>query len=642
MDDEFVEVLIVGGDPPGRIDDCLSVRDGELYLEECRTRDLAARFGTPVHVVSEDQLRRNARRFLESFGRRWPGEFVLLPSIKANPALALRRVLNDEGTGCDVFGPGELEAALRTDTDPDLISLNGPMKDEALLERAVRAGVRITLDSVAELARAAGAAERADVRARVRLRFRPDLADRDEPSEMSPAGLSVRAALDRYKAGIPTEDLLALSAVEIDDPRLDVRGIHLHVGRHSADPQVWTAAIDALADLLESLRESWDGWVPRELDLGGGYPAPRDPFGRLNPLRAQAPDWAPGVDEYAEAICAPLAARLERLEIAPAKVRLELEPGRALYADAGIHLATVGNVKRQQRPTRQTWVETDSSDAYLPDVNLELNRWACVVVSAADAPATVTADVTGRSCALDVIVPDAELPPVEPGDVLAFLDTGAYQDAGASNFNALPRPGTVLVGGDRAELIRRHETLDDVFGRDLVPARLCGHAAAQDAGWRATGIDHVSITSADLDRSLVFYVDLLGLRLRDRGEAAGGEFEITGIAGAEVRWADLELDDGRVLELIEYVEPPGTPVRPEPNDPGSTHISLRVADIDAAHQRLREAGVECRSAPLTIESPGPWQGARAFYASDPDGIAIELIFKQGGLGSTATALGLII
>jgi catechol 2,3-dioxygenase-like lactoylglutathione lyase family enzyme len=233
----------------------------------------------------------------------------------------------------------------------------------------------------------------------------------------------------------------------------------------------------------------------------------------------------------------------------------------------------------------------------------------------------VTADVTGRTCALDVIVPDAPLPEVEPGDVLAFLDTGAYQEAGASNFNALPRPGTVLVTGADTEMIRRHETLADVFARDFVPKRL----RTTSVGWRPMGVDHVSITCADLDASLDFYTGLLGIERRDRGEAAGGEFTITGVANPRVRWADLILGDGRVLELIEFTDPPGEAHRPQPNDPGATHISLRVGDATAVYKRLRDADVECRSEPLTIETAGAWNGSRAFYASDPDGVTLEFI-----------------
>ncbi len=78
----------------------------------------------------------------------------------------------------------------------------------------------------------------------------------------------------------------------------------------------------------------------------------------------------------------------------------------------------------------------------------------------------------GISCGFDVVVHQARLPRVEPGDVIAFLDTGAYQDACANNFNALPRPPTILVHGDQAEIVKRRESVDDVFGRDLIPARL--------------------------------------------------------------------------------------------------------------------------------------------------------------------------
>jgi len=609
------------------LDEALSIRDGALYIEECPAEELAERFGTPLYVVSEDQLRRNVRRFEHAFGRRWPGSFLLLPSIKANSSLALRRILTLEGAGCDTFGASELEAALRTGTDPDRISLNGAIKDEALIERAVRAGVRITLDSSAELERALEAAERAGEPARIRFRLRPDLVGEDEASEMSPAGDSIRDAVQRYKAGIPTEDVLAVDAATVADPRLDVTGLMLHLGRHSADPAMWTVAADWLATMIDRLRAAWDGWLPHELDLGGGFPVPRDPFGRGLPQRAEAPPTSPGADAYAEAICEPLAKRLEGLGVESRHVRLEVEPGRAVYGDAGVHLATVGNVKRQTRPVQLTWVETDSSDAYLADVNLEFNRWTCLVARRADAPPSVLADVTGRTCALDVIVPDAELPPVEIGDVLAFLDTGAYQDAGATNFNALPRPGTALVTGGSAELIRRHETIEDVFARDTIPERLDGGSPAADgAGWRATGLDHVAVTSGDLERSIGFYRDLLGLTLRSRGDGFGpAEHEITGIDAAEVRWADLELPHGQVLELIEYVDPRGTPSRPAVNDPGATHISLRVSDIEAIHHRLTDANVSVRSRPVTITEPGEWQGARCFYASDPDGVTVELI-----------------
>jgi catechol 2,3-dioxygenase-like lactoylglutathione lyase family enzyme len=365
-----------------------------------------------------------------------------------------------------------------------------------------------------------------------------------------------------------------------------------------------------------ALRDAWDGWEPGEIDVGGGFPLPRDPTGRTLARRADAPA-PPPLERFAEAIGGALGAELRAVGIDPAGRALELEPGRALYGDAGIHLTRVRHVKREGA---MTWVETDTAEAFLPDGLLEHNRWR--VVPVADAPAQLVADVVGRSCTFDVIVGDAELPAVEVGDVLAVLDTGAYQDAGASNFNAMPRPATVLVRGAEAEVVRRAETVEDVFARDVVPARLANQAATlasplgPETGVR--GLDHVSVACSDLDRSLAFYRDLLGLALRDRGAGwAGAVGEILGTGDAQVEWADLALPDGRVLELLRL---PGGPP-----SAGSGHFALGVVEAETIHRRLREAGVPLRSEPVTIDDEGDWQGARCFYAEDPDGTVVELI-----------------
>src|SRR5258706_14601135 len=151
-----------------------SVRDGVLFIEGCDAPTLAARFGTPLYVMSEDQLRRNVRAFQAEFQRGWPdGRVVVMPSIKANYGLALRRILTEEGAGCDTFGGGELYAALLTGVPPDLISFNGSSKTADLVLRAVSAGARITLDSGREVELAIAPPERAGRAARGRLRVRP-------------------------------------------------------------------------------------------------------------------------------------------------------------------------------------------------------------------------------------------------------------------------------------------------------------------------------------------------------------------------------------------------------------------------------------------------------------------------------------
>lgn len=108
------------------------------------------------------------------------------------------------------------------------------------------------------------------------------------------------------------------------------------------------------------------------------------------------------------------------------------------------------------------------------------------------------------------------------------------------------------------------------------------------------------------------------------------EMEIAGLPDATVRWADIYLPHGQVVELLEYVSPRGKPLSANVNDPGGFHISFRVGDIDAVHRRLIEANVSVRSEPVVVTEEGAWNGARCFYATDPDGVTVELIEQPDG------------
>ena len=459
------------------IDECLSIRDGHLWVEACDAVELARQFGTPIYVVSEDQLRRNVRRYAAAFRSAWPeGDVRLLPSIKANFTLALRRILTEEGTGCDTFGPGELEAALRTGVPPELISVNGSVKQPALIARAVLAGCRVTLDSAREVDLVREAARSAGRTATVRFRVRPDYAGLDLPSEFFDDDVPIREAAAAYKPGIPTEELIELGPAALHADELDVAGVMAHLGRHHHGSEVWAAMAASFADTIGALSGAWGGWTPREIDVGGGFASPRDPTGRATRRGRErsVEELSPPVAAYAEAIASSLRTGLLRHGISTAGVCLEIEPGRALLADTGVHLATVWNVKQQRDPIPHRWIETDTTEMFLPDGLIEHNRWTVVVASRADEPVSQTADVVGMSCGFDVIASDAALPEVSVGDVIAVLDSGAYQDAASSNFNALPRPATVLVHGDEAEVVKCAETIEDVFRRDVVPGRLGG------------------------------------------------------------------------------------------------------------------------------------------------------------------------
>ncbi len=452
---------------PPNGDDVLSVRGGRLYLEDVSLHDLALACGTPLYVLSDRQLRTNARRWATAAKAAWSyGPTLVMPSLKANTSPALRAILNEEGAGCDVFGAAELEIALGSKVPPGHISLNGATKSSPLLERAISAGVRVTLDSADEFERTRKLARRLGLRAHIRFRIRPWLPGTSAVSDFDPAGGPAYLSLQDYRAGMPEDEVTDCLAAAIGDEHLDPAGFHAHATRQTTDLSFWAAYAQDVGAACARLSAHRSGWRPREIDLGGGFAVPRDPTARQQPFNGAT---APEPADYLTAMADGLTRGLTEGGLSPDGISLQVEPGRAIYGNAGLHLATVLNLKNQQWPLPRTWIETDTSEAFLGDTIIERNLWTVVPADEPGRERRVDAAVTGISCGFDQLVPAMSQPHVVPGEILAFLDTGAYQDATASNFNAMARPASVLVSGSQACLIKRRETLADITARD-VPA----------------------------------------------------------------------------------------------------------------------------------------------------------------------------
>jgi diaminopimelate decarboxylase len=306
---------------------CLRVVGGHLWVEECDTVALAGRFGTPLYVMSEAQLRANCLALQGAFERCWGGPVQLLPSLKANYVLAVRALLNALGAGCDVFGANELQTALRAGVPAAHISVNGSAKSAAVLRAAVVAGATLTLDSAREMDDLCAITDETGLVARARLRVRPDYDRLTEHSDFFP-DMAIRDAAQLYKPGIEPEAAREIGRRALSHGRIQLTGLMTHLGRHSADPIVWAKMAAGFGEVVASLAESWAPWKPAELDVGGGFPAPRDP---THPARWEA---AP-IDEYADAIATTLRTSLVSGGIDPGAIVLQIEPGRSLFADAG-------------------------------------------------------------------------------------------------------------------------------------------------------------------------------------------------------------------------------------------------------------------------------------------------------------------
>lgn len=492
-----------------KIDDCLSIRDGHLFIEECDTVDLANRFGTPIYIISENQLQRNIHRYQKAFQKQWPeGNVNILPAIKANWTLATRRILTKEGAGCDCYSEGELHAALESGINPKLVSVNGGGKSEDHIRYCISKGVRITVDDIDELDIIEREANKLSKKATIRFRLRPNLSNLWKPSdfvyELVPIDLSVSV----YKNGIPTEHVKELGRRALKMKNIEISGFHIHLGRHHGSIGYWRGQMRRYAKLMGELKKAWGGYEPREIDIGGGIPTPRDPFFKIV-NRLDAPIFSlffflmlflkifgdkirykimsilvslfvkkpnqnhlPPIEAYAEGITNTLRKELKRQGIDTKGKTLEIEPGRSLYGDTGIHLAKVLKIKHQTKPVKYNWVLLNTTYFFLAGGVLEYNLHNFLTANKADKDPVKTADIVGKSCFADRILPEVRIPEIKSGDLIAFLDTGAYQEVSSSNFNGLPRPATILVKRDKAEIIKLAETIEDVFRRDVVPERL--------------------------------------------------------------------------------------------------------------------------------------------------------------------------
>ena len=446
---------IVGHDGPIRVDE-----DGVLWIEGRAAPELAEEFGTPLFVTSEAQIRANVRRLRQAFEARWP-RVTLLFATKSNANLAIRRVLVEEGVGGDCFGLGELTLSLRAGVAPELLVLNGSNKQPAELGVAIEAGATINLDDPSELDVVAGLAEELGRRGDICLRVLPfSYAD---PASLDPDLARIAADTSHDKWGMDRQTIVDVVPKALESDWLRLRGLHLHVSRLRPTPEAFELAARLIAMCIAELQERF-GWQPELLDFGGGFPHERDP-------ESGAPSGSHLVgtpEEYAEAITSTLRSALAERSLD--EPQLLLEPGRRLVSNATVLLTRVGVVKRL--PTGSTtWANVDASTNHCPRVPLQGYYYEIVHATKGREAGDTEVSVVGPTCVIDLLG-ERPLPALGEGDLLAVLDVGGYAEVLSSQFNLLPRPATVLVAGDSCEVIRRRETIDDLFATQVVPKRL--------------------------------------------------------------------------------------------------------------------------------------------------------------------------
>ncbi|MEO5576646.1 MAG: diaminopimelate decarboxylase [Gaiellaceae bacterium] len=407
------------------------IERGVLELDGLAVTDLAERFGTPLVVYAENGLRGRARMFQRAV----PGALVVY-GTKAFPNVAVMRLLAEEGLGADVSTLGELAFAQRAGIDGERLLVHGNNKSDEELRAAAEAGALVVLDALDEPARAAAAGVR-----RVLVRVTPGV--EAETHE------AIRTGHRGSKFGLDEDDAVEAVRAALASG-LDVEGVHVHVGSQLADVRAHVQAVALLAEFAARCRDELD-WIPGIVDIGGG-------FG----IRHVQAELEPPVEELVRTVAAAVARdwTIRGLQ-AP---RLIVEPGRALVGPTAFTLYRVGSVKRAGE---RRYVAIDGGMSDNPRPQLYQARYAALLANRADEGADGEFTIAGKHCESgDVLIEQAELPEPRRGDLIAVPATGAYTLGMASNYNGVPRPAAILVGGGEARLILRRETIGDLLRRE--------------------------------------------------------------------------------------------------------------------------------------------------------------------------------
>ncbi|GLW63641.1 diaminopimelate decarboxylase [Actinomadura rubrobrunea] len=416
--------------------------NGVLHVGGVDVRELAERFGTPLFVYDEEDVRARAREYAAAFH---DGEVHY--AGKAFLCTAVARWLHEEGLGLDVCSGGELAVALAAGFPVERITFHGNNKSLAELEKALDAGVgRIVVDSFEEIARLGYLAQERGVRPKVMVRVTTGVEAHTHEF--------IATAHDDQKFGFSRSSGAALEAVRrvLALSQLELVGLHSHIGSQIFDTDGFEVAAHRLAELLVKIRDEHGLELP-ELDLGGGYgiayvpgDEPHDPKAIADSLREIV-----GRECRAYGLAMP---------------RLTVEPGRAIVGPGGVTLYQVGTVKDVEG--LRTYVSVDGGMSDNIRTALYGAEYTCVLASRESDAAPMLSRLVGKHCESgDIVVRDLWLPKdLSVGDLVAVAATGAYCRSMASNYNYVPRPAVVAVRDGEARVIVRRETDEDLLRLD--------------------------------------------------------------------------------------------------------------------------------------------------------------------------------
>src|SRR5436853_4000660 len=418
-------------------------RDGKLYCEDIDLARAAESFGTPLYIYSAGTILDHFDRLNAALA---PFNHLICYAVKANSNRAILKLLAEAGAGFDIVSGGELFRAIWAGADPNKCTFAGVGKARDEIEYALEQGVHsFNVESEAELELIDKIAGAKKSRAPIALRVNPDV----DPHTHA----YISTGSHENKFGIALDDISRIYERAAKMPHIDIVGVQMHIGSQITEAGPFAVAIEKVAPLVRDLKSKYK---IKFFSIGGG-------MGIIykRALESGSGKWwhdhggepsAFSVRDYANAILPPLR---------DLGVCVLIEPGRFLVGNAGVLLTRVLYTKKSGAKTFAI-VDAGMNDLIRPALYQSYHD-IVPVVGSGDSPNRHKIDIVGPVCESgDFFALDREMPELREGDLLAIMSAGAYGFVMASNYNSRPLPAEVLVRGDKAELIRKRQSWDDL------------------------------------------------------------------------------------------------------------------------------------------------------------------------------------
>jgi len=415
---------------------------GHMEVGGCDLVELAQAHGTPLYVYDEETVRARCREYLSAMGER--GE--VLYSAKAFGSPAFLRVVASEGLGLDVVSAGELHVAMAAGYPTERVHFLGNNKSLDDVAAAWEARATLVIDGLNDFDLLSQVVPKgAQMRCELRISpgIRPNTHDYISTGQLD------------SKFGFSIESGAARAAVEraLAHDRIELIGLHSHIGSQVFDLRGHVAAMEIMLDLLAELRRDL-GFEPARLGAGGGL--------GISYTREDDP---PTPREFVETLLGALDGGAARRGLRVPL--LVVEPGRSIAGPAGVALYTVGTIKDLPGVRRYVSVDGGMGDNIRP--KLYGAHYEAFLASDPEGSPEAVVTIAGKYCeSTDVLVTDARLPSMRTGDVICLPAAGAYCLAMASNYNGMPRPEALMVRDGAARTIRRRETLADLLAAEVL------------------------------------------------------------------------------------------------------------------------------------------------------------------------------